>query len=356
MLKKVVGICLLCLCVLSVHSISSAAVNRSSVHRLNYFHYNVVKDDEGTQIMRIEIGVERDDIKYHVSQNPLKPKQLLIDLENTEIGNLRKDITLDGKITRYMTLRELERRHTQVMVSVAAHELFEDDYKVYLLPADRHTGKPVRLVIDIKPSSGEKKPAADKVEGVKGHTIVIDPGHGGSDTGAIGPSGLQEKNVTLAVAKKVEAILNASGAHVIMTRNNDRDVYGINSTATQELQARVNVGLYAPETEVFLSIHADAFTSPSAHGTGTYYYPRSQLDADLAWDLQQAMVAGGGLTDRGIREARFYVLKHSQVPASLVELAFISNYHEQALLGSEDFQQKMAKAICEGLGNYFNRH
>jgi N-acetylmuramoyl-L-alanine amidase len=127
----------------------------------------------------------------------------------------------------------------------------------------------------------------------------------------------------------------------------------VNATDRQELQARVNVGAYTPGMQVFLSIHCNAFSSPSANGTETFYYPRSDTDALLAQDLQDALVAANGLHDRGISDANFYVVKHSSVPSALVELAFISNYNEEGLLASPDFQDKLALAIARGLGKFF---
>ena len=332
---------------------SAWGAGREAVHELNYFHYEVVDAPEG-DLLRIEIGMDRSITDYKVSENPNKPKQLTIDLPNTEIGALRSDITLDGKFARYMTLRELERRHIQVMVSLAK-QVKDQQYKVYTLEADRKQGKPFRLVIDVslQPAPGKAAESDQQVSGVTGHTIVLDPGHGGSDSGAVGPNGTQEKDVTLAIAQKVRDILTASGARVVMTRTDDHDVYGPDATDRQELQARVNIGAYTPDMQLFLSIHANSFSSPSAHGTETFYYPRSTRDAHLAQALQDSMIAVNGLADRGISEANFYVIKHSTVPSALVELAFISNYREEQLLASADFQNKMALAICQGLGNFF---
>ena len=182
---------------------------------------------------------------------------------------------------------------------------------------------------------------------------MLDPGHGGTDTGAIGVDGLQEKDITLLVAKRVQQLLKDSGARVVMTRDDDQDVYGPSATDAQELQARVDVGEATGGAEVFLSIHCNAFAKPAAHGTETYYYPKSENDKALAQALQDGMLDHGRLRDRGVKQARFYVLRNSSLPAALVELAFITNYEEKKLLADEDFQQEMALGICEGLANYF---
>ncbi len=342
-LGRVLG--LLAFCLLLVPAVCLAG---KPVHQINYFQSHVIEEN-GRTLLRIEIGMNRPDLKYTAQVNAAKPKQLLLELENTEIGDIRPDITLDGKLARFMTLRELERRHTRILVALA--QPADGMYHVYTQDADRKAQKPFRLVIDV--FAAPVKAPSGKVDGVKGKVIVVDPGHGGSDSGAIGPSGLQEKDVTLDVSERVRDILEASGARVVMTRDTDIDVYGANATDRQELQARVNVGAYTPGTQVFLSIHCNAFSSSAANGTGTYYYPKSDYDATLARDLQQAMIAACGLRDRGISEANFYVVKRSAMPAALVELAFITNYREEALLSDDDFQDKIAMAICEGLGRFF---
>ena len=194
----------------------------------------------------------------------------------------------------------------------------------------------------------------NSLSALNGKTIVIDPGHGGSDSGAVGPTGILEKNVTLAVALKVKAILNDAGAVVILTRSNDRDVSNIKNAAdAQELQARVDVG-NQNQADVFLSIHANSFSSQTAHGTATYYYSGSSMGSVLAADLQDELVRAGGLADRGKATANFYVLKHTNMPASLIEMAFISNPQEEQLLNSASFQQKTAEAICRALNSFFS--
>ena len=150
------------------------------------------------------------------------------------------------------------------------------------------------------------------------------------------------------------AILRSSGAIVTMTRDSDVDVYGPMASDHDELQARVDVGNASAGNEIFVSIHCDAFTSPSAHGTSTFYYQSSYRGKLLAEAIHQAIVEETGLASRGAKTARFYVIKNSAMPATLIETAFISNYQEEALLGDSDFQYKIAVAICRGISRYFN--
>lgn len=226
----------------------------------------------------------------------------------------------------------------------------DSDYRVFALQRDIRADKPYRVVIDInKPTP----PVNYKfTSGLKGKKIAIDPGHGGSDPGAIGPGGTTEKTVTLAVAQKLEALLQKAGAKVIMTRRTDSDVYGVNASAVDELKARTTVGT-VNKADVFISIHADAFSNPTAGGTSTFYYRKSMYDVMLAQNIQTSIVQAGNLTDRRANPANFYVIKRSLMPAALVELAFITNPNEEKLLNSPQFQQKMAQGIYQGLENFF---
>ncbi len=344
--------------VLGIGGLDASKAEAKSPYDLNYFNFEVV-DVDGSNVLRIEVGADKAMAEgdYIVSENPDKPKQLLIDIPNSEQGKIPSDITLDGDIGRYMTIRELERRHMQLMVSVSK-TLKDHQYRVYTAEADKKAKKPFRIVIDVydhpDPALVVEEPKTDfQTDGVRGRTIIIDPGHGGSDSGAIGPSGLREKDVTLKVSMRLRDMLENSGARVIMTRDTDVDVYGPGASDRQELQARVNVSKFSPGADIFLSVHINAFTSPTAHGTATYYFTGSRSGMRLADYLQNGMVNRIGLYDRGIHEANFYVLKHTDMPAALVELAFITNYSEEDYMRTDEFIDNAAKGICEGLSNYF---
>lgn len=345
--------------VLGIGGLNASKVEAGkSPYELNYLNFETV-DVDNSKVLRIEVGTDRAMAEgdYIVSENPDKPKQLLIDIPNSEQGKIPSDVTLDGSIGRYMTVRETERKHMQLMVSVS-HTLKDHQYKVYTAVAERHGGKPFRIVIDIydhpDPDLVEEEKSDFTTDGVRGRTIILDPGHGGSDTGAIGPTGLREKDVTLKVSKRVRDMLKNSGARVVMTRDTDVDVYGPGATDRQELQARVDVSKSVSRADIFLSVHINAFSSPTAHGTGAYYFHGSSKGMRLADCLQDAMVNRIGLTDRGIHGANFYVLKHTAIPAALVELAFITNYSEENYMRTDEFIESAAKGICEGLSNYFS--
>ncbi|HBS60622.1 MAG: N-acetylmuramoyl-L-alanine amidase [Bacillota bacterium] len=174
--------------------------------------------------------------------------------------------------------------------------------------------------------------------------IVIDPGHGGSDPGAIGPAGTQEKTHTLAVALYLRTLLQEAGHQVILTRETDRDVAYPDASASEELQARVDIANQAG-AGLFISLHANAADNSGAGGTETWYY----LDGYLLAEAVQGELANLGLTDRGVKQANFYVLKYTEMPAILVELAFISNSAEERLLAAEEFRERAAREINNGL-------
>ena len=342
-------------CVMGLMTMGTMNSHAASVHHtLNYFHYNTYKDDDGRNWVRIEMGMNKDKLEYEAGQHPDKPHQLLLKLKDTDRGEVKKSIGLDRKIARYMNLKN-DRRDLVVAIGVT-DSLDEHEYKVYTAEADKKARKPYRLIIEIAEDRGQTNTVTEEelLEGIDGRTVVVDPGHGGTDTGAIGPSYVREKDITLKISLEVARILQANGVNVFMTRTTDVDVYGPEATDTQELQARVNVARRHPEADIFVSIHCNAFTNPSARGTGTYYYGHSSRDSLLAQSIQDEMVAATGLYDRGINSARFYVLRNSWIPATLVETAFISNPYEEKLLDSAEMQHTMALAICRGIRNYFH--
>ncbi|MDD4236946.1 MAG: N-acetylmuramoyl-L-alanine amidase [Desulfotomaculaceae bacterium] len=182
----------------------------------------------------------------------------------------------------------------------------------------------------------------------KNRIIVLDPGHGGSDPGAIGPNGTQEKTVTLDIAKRVSKLLEAQGAKVIMTRSMDKDV---------SLSAITDIA-NKNKADILVSIHINANTNPSIGGTTSYIYdgtetPRLQESNKLACSIQNEMIKSLGLRDIGVKEANFAVVRTSNMPAVLLELAFISNSSEEKLLKTDSFKNKAAEAIVKGIGTYF---
>ena len=189
--------------------------------------------------------------------------------------------------------------------------------------------------------------------GIGGKTIVLDPGHGGSDPGAIGPTGLQEKQVTLPIAEYLKSILEAKGAKVILTRTTDVDVYGPHASGVDELQARVNVA-NGNRADAFISIHINSFSNPNVGGIATYYFDGSDQSKKLASAVQGQIAEHSGFNgDRGIQPGNLYVLRHSLMPSILVELGFISNPKEEEHLKEMSTRQEFANELAKGLELYF---
>lgn len=172
--------------------------------------------------------------------------------------------------------------------------------------------------------------------------VCIDAGHGGKDPGAVGPTGLQEKVVTLAVSLQVAQILKAAGLAVKLTRVDDSFV-GLSQRADISNQFGA---------DVFVSIHCNSVDNSKAGGTETFHHIMSAPGKKLAAAIQKRLVSALGLADRGVKEENFAVLRLTGAPAALAELAFISNPAEEKLLKTPDFQAKAARAIAEGVADF----
>ncbi|MBQ6131125.1 MAG: N-acetylmuramoyl-L-alanine amidase [Selenomonadaceae bacterium] len=194
------------------------------------------------------------------------------------------------------------------------------------------------------------------ITALKGKKIVIDPGHGGNDAGAIGPTGVMEKNVTLNVSRELKKLLEAEGATVILTREGDTTVSekGAKASDIEELGARCAVANRVG-ADIFISIHADSFTRPEARGTTGYYYGKSTSGKGqkLADCIRRNLVEQLGTPSRGTQPCNFYVVKNTDMPATLIELGFISNKEEEKLLNSKEGVQKAAQGIFDGIEDYF---
>ena len=257
---------------------------------------------------------------------------------------------------------------------------------------------PSRLVLDFKAAALSVGPkpketavttAKPPVEASPLRTVVIDPGHGGEEVGALGPAGAMEKDVTLSIARKLRALIqNNLGYQVFLTRDKDDMV------ALDERTAVAN----NYKADLFVSIHANASRAKGAHGSEVYFlsYQASDddarraaqaegaalapadappLGADLSlilWDMAQAehleessalasriqeeLAGVTGSEGRGIKQAPFRVLVGAAMPAVLVEVAFITNAEEEKELVAEPFQAKVAAALLRGISRYESEH
>lgn len=201
-------------------------------------------------------------------------------------------------------------------------------------------------------------------EPLGGVKIVLDAGHGGQDGGASNGD-IIEKDITLAITKKVARQLTRLGAEVIMTRSTDGDVLSEHAPSEQfpTNRERKKQDIFLREElvkkhdpDIFVSIHANAIPNGKWRGAQVFYHKNGHPNGEyLAKAIQQTIRDTMQNTDRealSIKEV--YLLKKVEVPAVLVETGFLSNEEERALLATESYQDKMALAISRGIENYIN--
>lgn len=169
------------------------------------------------------------------------------------------------------------------------------------------------------------------------HTVVLDAGHGGYDSGTRAAKGIDEKNLNLDVVQRVKPLLEAQGYHVVMTRTNDTFV---------PLSTRTAIANSHPDS-IFVSIHFNASPKRSVSGVETYYYQHTS--EPLAATLFQELCHRHPCLHRGVKKASFYVLRHNHQPATLLELGFISNRKENSVLQTPKMRQQIAGQITEGI-------
>ncbi|WP_209368086.1 N-acetylmuramoyl-L-alanine amidase [Sediminibacillus dalangtanensis] len=181
------------------------------------------------------------------------------------------------------------------------------------------------------------------VEPLTGYTIVLDAGHGGKDPGAIGIDGTYEKDLTLATASKVAKNLKASGATIIMTRNDDTYI---------SLEKRIKISNRS-DTDAFISFHYNSFPIETVGGISTYHYTEDE-DLELAENIQSGIMDHVSLKDNGTKQADYRVLKKNSDLSVLIELGFVSNPAELGEIKTETYQDNVAAGISEGIQHYFS--
>ena len=310
--------------------------------------------DLDSETLRIEISYQGGKLYTSDVSTEVDSDSLYVDLDNTLPGRVSRisGTKIESGVKNFVEkilANKTKDRHTKIQIHFKS--AIEGDVNCYLEPADSSEKKPACIVLDVKktfvPDEWNTYLDGD------GKIIVLDPGHGGSDAGAIGPSGVTEKSVSLAVSLKAEELLTASGYQVVMTRTTDVDVAAPGVSDATELQARVDKA--PPNADLFISVHCNAFSNGSANGVETYHAPTAVKGERLARLLNEELLKLGGLNNRGVKAARFYVMTHSKCPASLIELGFITNPREEKLLASNDYQQKLAQAITNAVNRYFNQ-
>lgn len=172
--------------------------------------------------------------------------------------------------------------------------------------------------------------------------VYVDAGHGGNDPGAIGVGGVKESNITLAVAKYLQAELKRQGISVKMSREKD-----LTKSLTTRCSEANNWG-----ANIVVSIHCNAYTDPNACGTETYVYKKGLKAEKIATAVQRNLVATLGTKNRGVKAGNLAMVRDTNAPAILCELAFITNVNDCARLNKATAQKNCAVAICKGICSY----
>ncbi|RDW21907.1 N-acetylmuramoyl-L-alanine amidase CwlD [Oceanobacillus arenosus] len=192
---------------------------------------------------------------------------------------------------------------------------------------------------------------------LSGKVIVLDPGHGGADGGAVGADGTIEDDIALKVSKKLQNYLQQSGAIVYLTREEDKDLAaegtkGLSRRKAEDIRNRLQF-IQNKEADLFLTIHLNALPSKRWRGAQTFYYPSQDENKHLATMVQEEIIRNLENTTRvPLKIDGIYLLKHAEVPGALVEIGFLSNEEERELLKLTSYQEQMAASIYEGILRY----
>jgi N-acetylmuramoyl-L-alanine amidase len=309
-----------------------------------------------------------------------EPDRIYLDLQMASIAPDKQIILIDDMVIENIRSAQFDEHTVRVVLDIKqAHS-----YDVFYLE------NPVRLVVDVYPngsgsplslSPSRRRESLSLVEqlGLKVKTIVIDPGHGGRDPGAVSESGLMEKDVVLDIAKRVKTLLERGEDYqVYLTRESDIYVPLEGRTAFANLK----------EADLFISIHINAGRRKGARGIETFYLSmasdeeasltaalenassgktindlssllrdilkvtRVDESRDLAGTIQSCLCHRTEAEDRGVKRAPFIVLIGARAPSILVELGFMSNKQDERLLKREEYKDKLARALAEAVEDY----
>jgi N-acetylmuramoyl-L-alanine amidase len=188
-----------------------------------------------------------------------------------------------------------------------------------------------------KPNPNQSRPVTNSKV-----VVMIDPGHGGKDVGAVGIGGVQEKTIVLSISQQVARILEQQGIQVRMTRDSD---YFVSLEGRTQMANRINA-------DVFVSIHANSagMNKPQVSGYETYYY--TSQSRGLANTIHSNIIRRMDVRDRKVKQARFYVIRTANMPSVLLELGFVTGTEDVAKLTNASFQRQMAEAIASGIVEY----
>ena len=213
-------------------------------------------------------------------------------------------------------------------------------------------------VIEVKTASEE----VIKIMPITNKTIIVDAGHGGIDPGSMtDDQSVKEKDVNLKITKKVKELLEASGAMVILTRNDDTSLYTeqagktIRQKYNENLKNRKKI-IQESSADMFISIHLNKFQDSKYYGAQTFYPAGKEDDKQLATYIQGELKRVVDKTNnRKIKSTNdIYLIKDNEIPSTLIECGFLSNDKEAKLLNDEEYQDRIAWSIYVGIQKYFS--
>jgi N-acetylmuramoyl-L-alanine amidase len=312
-----------------------------------------------------------------------EPDRIYLDLQMAFIAPDKQTVLIDDMVIENIRSAQFDEHTVRVVLDVKqAHS-----YDVFYIE------NPVRLVVDVYPdgsgspldlSPSRRRESASLIKqlGLKVKTIVIDPGHGGKDPGAVSESGLMEKDVVLDIAKRVKTFLESGDDYqVYLTRESDIYIPLEGRTAFANLK----------KADLFISIHINAGRRKGARGIETFYLSMasdeeasltaamenasagktiSDLSSllhdilkvtkvdesrELAGTIQSCLCHRTEAEDRGVKRAPFIVLIGARAPSVLVELGFMSNKQDERLLRRDDYKDKLARALAKAVGDYIGK-
>lgn len=269
-----------------------------------------------------------------------------IRLRQAQLGNIREPRLVPGSPLSDIQVRQEDNQTVTILLTPAPNfrilgprALSAESFIVQLQGA----GEPppsATTPIQVPPTPTSQFPSQPVPRGR--YVVVIDPGHGGSDAGAIGIGGIREKDIVIDISQQVAQFLQQQGVQVILTRTSDIDL---------ELAPRVSMAERA-RANAFVSIHANAISMarPDVNGVETYYAPGKS--SRLAAAIQNSILSSLNVRDRGVRAARFYVIRNTSMDAALVETGFVTGAEDAANLSNPAWRTQMAQAIARGILNF----
>lgn len=228
-------------------------------------------------------------------------------------------------------------------------------YLCFILPK-AGAAKQVRISETSKISAqSDASDSETPTDSLSSGTIVIDAGHGGDDPGMIGSTGINEKVLNLVYAKKLKALLEEQGFQVVMTRETEDGLYdaGESNKKAQDMQRRVAI-IGEAKPLLTVSIHQNSYPDSSVSGPQVFYYEHSVDGERLAAAIQDALNSELNIARPRVQKGNtsYYILKRSESVTVIVECGFLSNPQEELILQDEEYQNRVAKAICEGILQY----